>query len=96
MFAALTFLIFVSFAIASPLKRQDHGGLTVDITAPSSSVNSIGDLSFVASVTNTNQDPVRILKYGTLLDSLPTRSFTITKDGADVPFTGIRVGRHVS
>ncbi|PBK85222.1 zincin, partial [Armillaria gallica] len=39
----------------------------------------------------TGSEPARILKYGTVLgDILPTRSFTLTKDGETVPFTGIK------
>lgn len=89
MFALSFIALLAGSALATPFKRFD--GLTVKVSGPASSVNSIDDLSFTASVTNTGAEDVKILKYGTVLDSLPTRSFTVTKDGADVDFTGIQV-----
>lgn len=81
---------FTSAVLAGPYKRFD--GITVDLKGPSGSVSSVDDLKFTASVTNTGSEAVKILKYGTILDAkLPTKSFTVTKDGAAVPFTGIKV-----
>ncbi|KAK0452535.1 Metalloprotease [Armillaria borealis] len=75
---------------ATPLKRADI--LTVSLSGPATSVTSLGELKFTASITNAGAKAVKILKYGTILDNvLPTRSFTITKDGATVPFTGIKL-----
>ncbi|KAF5335624.1 hypothetical protein D9758_014803 [Tetrapyrgos nigripes] len=88
---ALSFAAFVlaSTVAAGPLKR--YNGLTVSVTGPSD-VTSIDELKFTASVTNNGAESVKVLKYGTVLDNgLPTRSFTVTKDGADVSFTGIKV-----
>lgn len=88
-FSALVSASLVALALASPAKRFD--GLNVEVTAPSSSVSSIKDLEFTAVITNNNSEDVKVLKYGTILDSLPTRSFSVTKDGAEVPFTGVKV-----
>lgn len=91
MFALSFVALLAGSALATPFKRFD--GLTVKVSGPASSVNSIDDLSFTASVTNTGAEDVKVLKYGTVLDSLPTRSFTVTKDGEEVDFTGIKVRR---
>ncbi|KAJ8698880.1 hypothetical protein PTI98_005541 [Pleurotus ostreatus] len=79
-----------SAALASPFKRS--GGLSVKLSAAAVSVESIDDLKLVAEVTNTGSEDVKVLKYGTVLDDkLPTRIFTVTKDGSTVPFTGIKI-----
>lgn len=83
-------LSLASSALAGPFKRFD--GITVEVAGPSASVNSIDDLKFTAAVKNTGTEAVKILKYGTILDEkLPTKSFKVTKDGAAVPFTGIKL-----
>lgn len=89
-FSAFVSLALATSAIAGPYKRFD--GITVELSGPSTSVGSIDELKFTASVKNTGSETVKILKYGTILDEkLPTKSFTVTKDGAAVPFTGIKV-----
>lgn len=86
----ISLLTLATAALATPFKRS--GGLAVKLLTPTTSVNSIEDLTLVAEVTNTGTEDVKVLKYGTVLDDqLPTRAFTVTKDGVDVPFTGIRV-----
>lgn len=43
-------------------------------------------------MTNTGSEAVKVIKYGTVLDSdLPTRSFKISKDGVAADFTGIKL-----
>ena len=60
-------------------------------TAPAE-VNSIDDIKVTAAVTNTGSEALKILKFGTVLDSeMPTRSFTVSKDGAVADFTGIKL-----
>ena len=50
------------------------------------------DIKVTAAVTNTGSEALKILKYGTILDGdLPTRSFTISKDGVEADFTGIKL-----
>ncbi len=90
MFTSLVVLGFAAATFASPFKRFD--GLVVSLSGPATNVSSVDDLKFTASVANTGTDDVKIFKYGTILDDLlPTRSFTVTKDGEPVPFTGIKV-----
>ncbi|KAK0436119.1 Metalloprotease, partial [Armillaria borealis] len=75
---------------ASPYKRATS--LSVSLSGPATNVTIIDDLRFTAIVSNTGSQPARILKYGTILaDILPTRSFTVTKDGETVPLTGIKL-----
>ncbi|KAF9441014.1 zincin [Macrolepiota fuliginosa MF-IS2] len=89
-FRPLVVLSLFGIALATPYRRTDD--LTVSVSGPSESVNSVDDLKFTASVTNNGADTVKILKYGTILDEkLPTRSFTVTKDGEEVKFTGIKM-----
>ncbi|KAK0441460.1 Metalloprotease [Desarmillaria tabescens] len=77
-------------AFASPYKRD--ASLSVSLSGPASNITSIDDLKFTATVANTGSNSVKILKYGTILDDiLPTQSFTVTKDGQTVEFTGIKI-----
>lgn len=93
--SSLICLTLAAAALATPYKRAE--GLVVEVSAPAASINSVNDLTFTASVKNTGSDAVKILKYGTILDEkLPTKSFTVTKDGAAVPFTGIKVRKSIS
>ncbi|KAJ6511641.1 Metalloprotease [Mycena vulgaris] len=86
----LATLCFAALALAGPYKRADT--LTVALSGASSSVNSITDLVLTAAVTNTGTEDIKVLKYGTILDAdLPTRSFTVTRNGTVVPFTGIKL-----
>ncbi|KAK0189988.1 hypothetical protein F5146DRAFT_647057 [Armillaria mellea] len=94
MFVLPALAIFATATFARPYKRSD--GLTVDISGPGSRVSSIEDLRFTATVTNTNAGDVRVLKYGTVLDGLPSRSFSVTKDGVPVDFTGVKLNVAVS
>ncbi|PPQ66176.1 hypothetical protein CVT24_000153 [Panaeolus cyanescens] len=87
--SALVSLVLAAAAIATPLRRADTIKVAVVPSAPSTSLDA---LKFTATVTNTGSEAVKILKYGTILDEkLPTKSFEVTKDGASVPFTGIRL-----
>ncbi|KAK0201344.1 Metalloprotease [Desarmillaria ectypa] len=89
----LTALITLSLALsgfASPYQRS--AGLSVSLSGPTTNVTSVYELKFTAKVTNAGAESVKILKYGTILDDiLPTRSFTVTKNGETVPFTGIKL-----
>ncbi|KAK0492380.1 Metalloprotease [Armillaria luteobubalina] len=90
MLTSLIILGFILSGFASPFKRATS--LIVSLTGPATNITSIDDLKFTAIVFNTGSEPVRILKYGTILDDiLPTRSLTVTKDRQTVPFTGIKL-----
>ncbi|OBZ67072.1 Peptidyl-Lys metalloendopeptidase [Grifola frondosa] len=85
----ITLGITAALSFATPAKRVP--ALEVSLTAPTI-VNSIQDINVTAAVTNTGSDPLKILKYGTVLDSdLPTHSFIVSKDGVTADFTGIRI-----
>ncbi|KAL0581664.1 hypothetical protein V5O48_000365 [Marasmius crinis-equi] len=88
MFAAsFVALVLAGAALAGPMKRD--GALTVELSGPSNAA-SVDELKFSATVKNSGSEAVKILKYNTILDALPTRSFKVTKDGEEVPFTGIK------
>lgn len=84
-------LSVAAVAFGSPLEKRAEA-LKVELSTSASSISSIQDLKVVATVTNTGTEPIRLLKYGTVLDDkLPTKSFVVSKDGKAVPFTGIKV-----
>lgn len=83
-------LSLATASLASP-SRRGAAFLTVTVTPSAPSVESISELSFQASVHNPTDQEIKVLKYGTVLDTLPTRSFVVTKDGKEVDFSGIRV-----
>ncbi|KAJ7726461.1 hypothetical protein B0H14DRAFT_3519059 [Mycena olivaceomarginata] len=84
--AVFLILVLLAFVGANPL--QPHG-LTVSIAGPTA-VATIADLELTAHVTNTGPQSVKILKYSTILDDLPTRSFAVSKDNMDVEFLSIK------
>ncbi|KAJ7063891.1 Metalloprotease [Mycena amicta] len=89
LFTALALLLPAVLTHAVP---QRTGGLFVAISTPKANLGSIDSLVLTAAVTNNGPEDVRVLKYGTVLDAdLPTRSFTVTRDGTVVPFTGIKL-----
>jgi len=87
--ASLAALALASSTFAIPHKRAD--GLSVDVSGPGSIVSSVDELKFTAIVTNTGSESLKVLKYGTILDGLPTRSFSVTKNGSTVDFQGLKV-----
>ncbi|KAJ7063892.1 Metalloprotease [Mycena amicta] len=90
LFTALALLLPAVLTHAVPHERA--GGLSVAISAPTASLDSIDSLVLTAAVTNNGAEDVRVLKYGTILDAdLPTRSFTVTRHGTVVPFTGVKL-----
>ncbi|PFH47136.1 hypothetical protein AMATHDRAFT_43144 [Amanita thiersii Skay4041] len=90
MFAlSLLILGLAAVGLANPHKR--FHGITVELSGPKS-INTIDDLKLTASVTNAGSEAVKLLKYATILDDkLPTKSFTITKDGSEVAFQGVKI-----
>ncbi|KAG6814753.1 hypothetical protein H0H87_007610, partial [Tephrocybe sp. NHM501043] len=95
LFISFVALSLASSVLAGPYKRFD--GLTVKLSGSAASVSSLDDLVLTASVTNSGVESVKILKYGTVLDSeLPTKSFKVTKDGEAVSFTGIKLSVSLS
>jgi len=88
--SALVVSALASISLASPFKRAN--GLAVEVFGPGASISSVDELKFTATVTNSGSEDVKALKYGTILDNRPTRSFSVTKDGSDIDFQGVKVG----
>ena len=77
-------------AFVRPTTRT--GGLEISLSTPAHQVASISELRVVATVRNVGDEDLKILKPGTVLDNRrPTLSFIVTKDGKEVPFTGVKV-----
>ncbi|KIM29274.1 hypothetical protein M408DRAFT_68091 [Serendipita vermifera MAFF 305830] len=90
MFATTLILLLAGLAVASPLKRAP--GLVVSLSAVESTIESIDNIALVATVENTSSDDIKVIKYGTVLDSeLPTRSFIVSKGDSELSFTGVKV-----
>jgi deuterolysin len=85
-FKSLIALALAAVAIAAPAP----GSLKVAVTS-NKSFKSNKDIVLTATVTNPTSEPIRVIKYGTVLDELPTRSFQVTKDGKVVDFEGARI-----
>ena len=76
---------------AKPTARA-VGSLDVSLSTPTDKIESASDLKIVATVKNTGNEDLRILKYRTVLDDeRPTRSFVVRKDGKEVYFAGAEV-----
>ena len=72
---------------ARPLSLNDANTL-----AAPTEVASIADIKLTAAVTNTGSSALKVVKYGTVLDSaLPTRSFVVSRDGVEAAFTGVKL-----
>ena len=68
------------------------GGLEVSLSTPTNEVASASEIRVVATVKNVGDKDLNITKSGTVLDNQhPTQSFIVTRDGKEVPFTGIKV-----
>lgn len=68
------------------------GGLEVSLSTPADKVASVSELRIHATVKNVGGEDLKVVKLGTVLDDgHRTRSFIATKDGKEVPFTGIEV-----
>ncbi|KAG5644805.1 hypothetical protein DXG03_007627 [Asterophora parasitica] len=90
LFSSFVALGLASVAFATPSKRFD--GLTVELSGPPDTVHSVSNLKFKAVVKNGGSEDVKIFKYSTILDDrLPTKSFSVTKDGKTVPFRGVKL-----
>ncbi|KAL0062457.1 hypothetical protein AAF712_010669 [Marasmius tenuissimus] len=84
MFRASVLLSFTALALALA-----PGDVKVSVNAVSSSVRSIDDMVLTAVVSNPSSKDVRVFTFNNILDDQPTRSFSVTKDGKEVAFTGI-------
>ena len=91
---SLSLLTLYLAAISAYAKPMVHAvtGLEISLSTPADKVASVSELRVVATVKNVRDEDLKILKLGTVLDNEhPTRSFFVTKDGKQVPVTGIEV-----
>jgi len=66
--------------------------LKVSVKALQTEVDSIDDIIISAIVTNPTDRDIRVFAKNNVLDgSTTTTSFTVSKDGKDLLFTGIQV-----
>jgi deuterolysin len=70
--------------------------LQVKLTASSASVASVDDLLLTAVVSNPTNEDVTVLRFGTILDELPTNTFRVSKDDNKVLFTGVQISPNVA
>ena len=77
-------------AYVKPMTRPI--GLEISLSTPTGKVVSVSELRVVATVRNVGNEDLKVLKPGTVLDNQrPSRSFVVTREGKEVPFTGIKV-----
>ena len=89
----LTLYLAAISAYAKPMVRAVTG-LEISLSTPADKVK-VSELRVVATVKNVRDEDLKVLKLGTVLDNeYPTRSFFVTKDGKQVPFTGVEVCAH--
>ena len=86
---SLALLSLAFFARALPHEARGPSSLTI---LPAFSEFDPLTITVVYDITNVGSETLRLVKYGTVLDDqLPTKSFFVLKNGADVPFTGVKV-----
>lgn len=61
------------------------------LTAVASSVASIDDIILTAVVSNPTAEDIKLVKFNSVLDKLPTKSFKVKKGDEEVKFHGIDV-----
>jgi len=66
------------------------GDLKVTVNAISSSVKTVDDIIISAVITNPTNKDIRVIAKNNILDSSPTKSFSVSKAGKNVVFSGIR------
>ncbi|CAG7851105.1 SubName: Full=Uncharacterized protein {ECO:0000313/EMBL:CCA72324.1} [Serendipita indica DSM 11827] len=87
---AIFLLTLASLGASTPLKRAPN--LVVSLSTTSPAIDSVDGLSLTATVENTSDQDIKILKFGTVLDSnLPTNSFLVSRGAQSVPFTGVQI-----
>lgn len=85
MLSSILLLTFSTLALG--LKAGD---LTVSIKPVHTVVDSIDDIVISAVISNPTDSDIRVIAKNNILDSSPTRSFTVSKGGKNATFTGIR------
>jgi deuterolysin len=85
-FKSLLVLALAAVSLAAP----SPSSLKVSVTPVATTAKS-KDISLSATVTNPTSEDIKFVRFGSVLDTLPTRSFKVTKDGKEVTFAGMRV-----
>ncbi|TFK97353.1 hypothetical protein BDV98DRAFT_607658 [Pterulicium gracile] len=83
------YTVLLSFAVTA--LALSSGDLTVKLSAVSPTVASIDDIILTAVVSNPTSKDIKFVKFNTVLDELPTKSFKVKKGDADVLFSGVDV-----
>ncbi|GAW16899.1 hypothetical protein ANO14919_063450 [Xylariales sp. No.14919] len=78
---------FAALANAAAVNLKGESPLVVEI-------EQVGNSEVKASITNTGNAALRILKAGSILDSSPVEKVKVAQGAKSVPFTGIRVYVH--
>lgn len=89
-FKLLTTLALAAVALAAP---RAANSLTVSVTPAAASFKS-SEVKLTATVSNPTDQDIKVIKFGTVLDDLPTYTFKATKDDQELGFSGIRVRSH--
>ncbi|TFK98481.1 hypothetical protein BDV98DRAFT_572745 [Pterulicium gracile] len=79
-------LTFAATALA-----LSSGDLTVKLSAVSPVVASIDDIILTAVVSNPTSEDIKFVKFGSVLDELPTKSFNVRKGDEAVTFSGVEI-----
>ncbi|KAI1425827.1 metallo proteinase [Xylaria sp. FL1777] len=85
--AAAIAVYFAALANAAAVNLKRGSPLVVEI-------EQVGNSEVKASITNTGNVALRILRAGSILDSSPVEKVKISQGAESVPFTGIRVYVH--
>ena len=90
-FSLLTLGLAIIGAYAN-LTIRAPDGLEASLSTPADKVSSASEIRVIATVKNVGDKDLKVVRFGSVLDNKrPTRSFIVTKDGKEVPFTGIEV-----
>ncbi|TFK97313.1 Deuterolysin metalloprotease family-domain-containing protein [Pterulicium gracile] len=79
----------LSFAVTA--LALSSGDLTVKLSAVSPTVSSIEDIILTAVVSNPTSEDIKFVKFNSVLDELPTKSFLVKKGDSDVLFSGVDI-----
>ncbi|KAF2964037.1 hypothetical protein GQX73_g9533 [Xylaria multiplex] len=82
--AAAIAAYFAALTNAAAVNLKGESPLVVEI-------EQVGNSEVKASITNTGNVPLRVLKAGSILDSSPVEKSKVAQGAKNVPFTGVRI-----
>ncbi|GLB39269.1 putative secreted metalloproteinase that allows assimilation of proteinaceous substrates [Lyophyllum shimeji] len=85
MFRSAILLCFATLALGLSV-----GDLKVSVKPVSSSVKSVDDIVISAIVSNPTDKDIRVIAKNNILDPSATKSFSVSKNGQDVLFSGVK------